>query len=56
MSTKILLKNAAFFAKYIWDYINTLIRYSKFHNESKEADIVPVHKRSQNYVKKIIDL
>ena len=49
-------KNAAYFAKYICDDINTLIRSSKFHNELKEADIVPVHKKSQNFLKKIIDL
>ena len=42
MSTNILLKNAAFFAKYIYDDINTLIRST---SELKEADIVPVHKR-----------
>ena len=43
MSTNILKKNAGFFAKYICDDINTLIRSSNFHNELKEADIVPVH-------------
>ena len=56
MSINILKKNAAFFVKYICDDINTLIRSSKFHNQLKEADIVPVHKKSQNFVKKIIDL
>ena len=45
MSTNILLKNAAFFVKYTCDDINTLICSSKFHNELKEADIVPVHKK-----------
>ena len=45
MSTNVLLKNAAFFVQYICDDINTLIRSSKFHNELKEADIVPVHKK-----------
>ena len=44
-------KNAAFFAKYIYDDINTLIRSSKFHNELKEADIVPVHKKKSKYSK-----
>ena len=52
MSTNILKKIAAFFAKYIYDGINTSIRSSKFHNELKETDIVPVH----NFLKKIIDL
>ena len=51
MSTNILLKNAAFFAKYICDDINTLIRSSKFHNELKEADIVPVHKKKSKFSK-----
>ena len=45
MSTNILKKNAAFFAKYICDDINTSIRSSKFQNELKEVDIVPVHKK-----------
>ena len=56
MSTNILKKNAAFFAKYICDDINTSIRSLKFHNELEEADIVPVHKKSQNFLKKVIDL
>ena len=51
MSTNILKKNAAFFAKYICDDINTLIRSSKFHNELKEADIVPVHKKKSKFSK-----
>ena len=38
------LKNVTFFAKYKCDDINTSIRSSKFHNELKETDIVPVHK------------
>ena len=45
MSTNILKKMQLFFAKYICDDINTLIRSSKFHNELKEADIVPVYKK-----------
>ena len=49
-------KNAAFFAKYICDDINASIRSSNFHNELKEAGIVLYIKRSQNYLKKIIDL
>ena len=38
------------------DDMNTSICSSKFHNELKEADIVPVYKKSQNYLKNIIDL
>ena len=49
MSTNILLKNAAFFAKYICNDINTLIHSSKFHNELKEADIIPVHKKKSKF-------
>ena len=45
MNTNIIRKNAAFFAKYTCDDINASIRSSKFHNELKEADIVPVHKK-----------
>ena len=45
MNTNIIRKNAAFFAKYMCDDINASIRSSKFHNELKEADIVPVHKK-----------
>ena len=41
-------KNATFFEKYMCDDIN--------FNKLKEAGIVPVHKRSQNYLKKTIDL
>ena len=51
MSTSILKKDGAFFAKYICDDINTLIRSSKFHNEFKEADIVPVHKKKSTFSK-----
>ena len=55
MSTNILLKNAAFFVKYTCNDINNLICSSKFHNELKEADIVPVHKKKskcskENYI------
>ena len=46
-------KNAAYFAEYICDDINTLIRSSKFHNELKEADIVPVHKKKSKFSKEI---
>ena len=52
MSTNNLKKKTAFLAKYICDDINTSIRFSKFHNELKEEDIVPVHKNKfskENY-------
>ena len=52
MSTNILLKNATFFAKYICDDVNILIRSSKFHNELKEANIVPVHKMKSKFSKR----
>ena len=48
MNTK---QNAAFFAKYSCDDINASIRSSKFHNELKEADIVPVHKKKSKLSK-----
>ena len=51
MSTKVLKQNAAFFAKYSCDDINASIRSSKFHNELKEADIVPVHKKKSKLSK-----
>ena len=53
MNTNITRQNAAIFAKYTCDDINAFISSSKFQNELKEGDIVPVHKRSQNSVKKI---
>ena len=51
MNTNIIRKNAAFFAKYICDDINASIRSSNFHNELKEADIVPVHKKKSKLSK-----
>ena len=45
MNTPIIRQNAAFFAKYACDDINASIRSSKFRNELKEADIIPVHKK-----------
>ena len=51
MSTNIRKKIAAFFAKYIYDGINTSIRSWKFHNELKETDIVPVHKKKSKFSK-----
>ena len=51
MSTNILKKISA---KYICDDIHALIRSSsKFHNELKEADIVPVHKKKSKFSKEI---
>ena len=40
-----------FFAKYSCDDINASIRSSKFRNELKEADIVPVHKKKSKLSK-----
>ena len=51
INTNIIRKNAAFFAKYTCDDINASIRSSKFHNELKEADIVPVHKKKSKLSK-----
>ena len=45
MKTNIIRKNAAFFAKYTCDDINASTCSSKFNNELKEVDIVPVHKK-----------
>ena len=45
MNTNIIRKNAVFFAKYTCDDINASICSSIFHNELKEADIVPAHKK-----------
>ena len=50
MNTNILRKNA-FFAKYTYDDINSYIRSSKFHNELKEGNIVPVHKKKSKLSK-----
>ena len=44
------IKNTAF-ARYLCDDINASIRSSKFHNELKEADIVPVHKKKSKLSK-----
>ena len=38
--------------KYTCDDINPYIYCSKFHNELKEADIVPVHKKESKLFKK----
>ena len=44
-------KNAAFFAKHMCDDFNAAICSSIFHNELKEADIVPVHKKESKLSK-----
>ena len=51
MNTNIIRKNAVFLAKYMCDDINASIRSSNFHNELKEADIVPVHKKKSKLSK-----
>ena len=56
IKTNLLKKNVDFFAKYTCDDINDSIRSSKFPNELKQADIVPAHKKSQSFLRKIIDL
>ena len=56
IKTNLLKKNADFFEKYTCDNINDSIRSSKFSNELKQADIVPANKKSQNFLRKIIDL
>ena len=39
-------KNVDFFTNYTCDDINDSIHSSKFPNELKQADIVPVHKKN----------
>ena len=56
IKTNLLKKNVDFFAKYTCDDINNSIRSSKFSNELKQAEIVPAHKKSQSFLRKIIDL
>ena len=56
IKTNLLKKNVDFFEKYTCDDINDSIRSSKFPNKLKQADIVPVHKKSQSFLRKIIDL
>ena len=43
IEANLIKKNADFFAKYTCDDINDSIRFSKFPNEVKQADIVPAH-------------
>ena len=51
MSTNILKINTAFYAKYICNDINALIRSLKFHNKLKEAYTVPMHKKKSKFFK-----
>ena len=53
MNSNIIRKNAAFFAKYTCEDIDASIRSSKFHNELKEVDIVPVNKKKSKLSKKL---
>ena len=55
IKNNLLKKNADFFKKNKCDDINDSIRSSKFPNELKEADIVPAHKKSQSFLRKMID-
>ena len=43
-----------FFAKYTYGDINDSICFSKFPNELKQAHIVPAHKKSQSFLRKMI--
>ena len=56
VKTNLLKKNVDFFAKYTYDNINDSVRSSKFPNEPKQVDIVQAHKKSQSFLRKIIDL
>ena len=56
IKTNLLKKNVDFFAKYTCDDINDSIHSSKFPKELKQAEIVPAHKKSQSFLRKIIDL
>ena len=51
MNTTILKKNHSFFAEYICNDINASILNPKFHNELKEADIIPAHKKKSKLSK-----
>ena len=51
MNTNIIRKNVAFLAKYICDDIIASILSSKFCNELKETDIIPVHKKKSKLSK-----
>ena len=56
IKTNMLKKNVDFFAKYTRDDINDLICSLKFPNKLNQADIIPAHKKSQSFLRKIIDL
>ena len=45
IKTNLLKKNIDFFGKYTYDNIYYSIRFLKFPNELKQADIVPAHKK-----------
>ena len=51
MNTTILKKNDFFFAEYIRNDINASILNPKFHNELKQADIIPAHKKKSKLSK-----
>ena len=51
MNTNILKKNVFFFAEYVCNDINASILNAKFHNELKEADIIPAHKKKSKLSK-----
>ena len=56
IKANLLKKNVDVFANYTCDDINDSISSSKFHNKLKQADFVPVRKKSQSFLRKIIDL
>ena len=51
MNTTILKKNVSFFAEHICRDINASILNQNFHNELKEADIIPAHKKKSKLSK-----
>ena len=51
MNTTILKENDYFFAEYICNDINASILNPKSHNELKEADIIPAHKKKSKFSK-----
>ena len=53
IQTNPLKRNVDIFAKYTCDDINDSIRFSKFPNELKQADIVPTHKKVRAFEGKL---
>ena len=53
--TSILKANADFFASYVNNDMNVSVSSLTFPNHFEEADIIPAHKISLSYLKKIID-